>query len=235
VKAPLNFSSFFDYIRRMKGYLHLVFLMVALASCSAVRDLPKYQLANDVYEFRQAGTAYSKVLVELEEDTVRIYDLQGKPITSLKPSGDEYFRQRSFDVDVMTVAFRYRPPQAGVPAQLSTNFNGNVFLGYRVDRFKLDFRSTPVGVKKTLTHRAITAGVFTGFGSTPLNPTTTRTGIATEYDGLIITRGAALMIGINQLTVGAGLGWDFLTGPDKNKWIYQNKPWLGLTLGLNLN
>ena len=43
------------------------------------------------------------------------------------------------------------------------------------------------------------------------------------------------MIGLKTLTVGFGVGWDYLTDRDKNIWIYQNKPWIGLTLGLNLN
>jgi hypothetical protein len=32
------------------------------------------------------------------------------------------------------------------------------------------------------------------------------------------------MFGLNNLTVGAGVGWDSLTDRDKNIWIYQNKP-----------
>lgn len=34
---------------------------------------------------------------------------------------------------------------------------------------------------------------------------------------------------------GVGVGWDYLTDRDKGIWIYQNKPWYGLTVGLNLN
>jgi hypothetical protein len=56
-----------------------------------------------------------------------------------------------------------------------------------------------------------------------------------EYNGMVLTRGLAFMVGINTLTVGLGVGWDYLTDRDKDIWIYQNKPWYGLTLGLNLN
>jgi hypothetical protein len=219
----------------MKFFQPLYPIVFIAASCTSIRDLPKYQLANDEYEFRQSGTTYKKVLIEMESDTIHIYDLKGSPLQSIFPSRDEYFRQRSFDVDVMSIGFRYRPAISDVPNQLTTQFNGNLFLGYRIDRFMIDFRSTPIGLKKKLTHRAVTAGVFGGFGATPLNPTTTSGRIAIEYDGLIVARGFALMVGINQLTVGAGLGWDFLTGANKSVWIYQNKPWLGLTVGLNLN
>lgn len=43
------------------------------------------------------------------------------------------------------------------------------------------------------------------------------------------------MIGVNNLTVGVGVGWDYLTDRDKAIWIYQNKPWIGVTIGLNIN
>jgi hypothetical protein len=43
------------------------------------------------------------------------------------------------------------------------------------------------------------------------------------------------MLGVNNLTVGLGVGWDALTDRDKDIWTYQNKPWFGLTVGLNLN
>lgn len=42
------------------------------------------------------------------------------------------------------------------------------------------------------------------------------------------------MVGINNLTVGLGVGWDYVTDRDKDVWIYQNKAWYGLILGLNL-
>ena len=58
---------------------------------------------------------------------------------------------------------------------------------------------------------------------------------ADEYDGLVLSRGFALMFGLKTLTVGFGIGWDSLTDRDKDIWIYQNKAWYGLTLGLNLN
>jgi hypothetical protein len=56
-----------------------------------------------------------------------------------------------------------------------------------------------------------------------------------EYSGFVLTRGLAAMVGVNDLTFGIGVGWDYLTDRDKDIWVYQNKPWYGLTVGLNLN
>lgn len=135
----------------------------------------------------------------------------------------------------MTVGFKYRPTSLNLPRQLDTDFNGNVYLGCRFDRFKISFKQTPIGQKKKYSHRALTFGGFGGIGSTAMTPWTTNNVISEEYNGLVITRGLALMGGINTLTVGVGVGWDYLTDRDKNIWIYQNKPWYGLTIGLNLN
>jgi hypothetical protein len=68
-----------------------------------------------------------------------------------------------------------------------------------------------------------------------MTPWTTNQGMTDEYNGFILSRGIALMIGVNNLTVGAGIGWDYLTDRDKDIWIYQNKAWYGLTFSLHLN
>jgi hypothetical protein len=78
-------------------------------------------------------------------------------------------------------------------------------------------------------------GVFGGLGSTSITPWTTNNAITEEYNGLVLSRGFALMLGVNDLTVGLGVGWDYLTDRDKNVWIYQNRSWYGLSIGLNLN
>jgi hypothetical protein len=208
---------------------------LSLASCSALREAPKYELTNGRYAFHQNGQRYQKAYVAVEQDTVRIFTPSGTPITTIKPSQDEFFRKGTLDVDVMTIGFKYRPIQPTLPQQLNTNFNGNLFLGYRVDRFQIHFEKTPAGEVKVQRHRAFTLGVFGGIGSTAVNPWTTDNRISDEYDGFIFSRGLAAMVGINNLTVGAAVGWDFLKGRDRNVWIYQNKPWIGLAVGLNLN
>jgi hypothetical protein len=110
-----------------------------------------------------------------------------------------------------------------------------LYFGYRIDRFKVHFKNTPFGTKREINHSALTFGAFTGMGAASINPWTTNYRTTDEYDGLVLTRGIAIMLGVNSLTVGIGAGWDYLTDRDKEIWIYQNKPWYGLTLGLNLN
>lgn len=218
--------------------MRLVFLSLVIGSlfqsCASLRDAPKYQLDDGYYGFRQGDTRLPNVFVETLEDTVRIHPEEGKPF-ALIPGKDEFFYKKTFDLDITTIGFKVRPATANLPTQVNANFNGNLYLGYRVDRFQIHFTETPAGSKKSFHHRALTVGAFGGFGASSINPWTTNYVVNDEYDGFVITRGLATMIGLNQLTVGVGVGWDYLTGRDKQVWIYQNKPWIGLSIGLNVN
>jgi hypothetical protein len=213
----------------------LVVVSFALACCGTLKDSPRYQLGDGSYLYKQKTQKYTKVYVVSLGDSTIIYDESIKIKLHPQSGQTQYFLARSFDIDIMTVGFKYRPATKNLPRQLNTDFNGNVFIGYRFDRFKLSYKSTPVGYRQKTSHRGITVGGFTGVGSTAMTPWTTSNQMADEYNGVVLTRGLAIMVGINTLTVGAGVGWDYLTDRDKHIWIYQNKPWYGLTLGLNLN
>jgi hypothetical protein len=218
---------------RARPWLLLALLM---CSCGTLRNSPKYQLGDDVYDYRQKGTRYEKTWVYIAEDSIRVLSFKDPDkIIFRQPGTDQFFLKRSFDIDVMTLGFKYRPSTVNLPRQLNTDFNGNVYLGYRLDRFKVRNEKTPFGLRSKFSHRGITAGVFGGLGSTAISPWTTNNLSLDEYNGFILSRGLAVMVGFNNYTVGLGVGWDYLTDRDKKIWIYQNKPWFGLTIGLNLN
>ena len=63
-------------------------------------------------------------------------------------------------------------------------------------------------------HRAITVRAFGGIGTSSFTPWTTNNGTTDEYNGFILNRGTSLMGGVNNLTVGLGIGWDYLTDRD---------------------
>lgn len=204
--------------------------LISLAGCAG---LSKYQLKNDYYDFHQPGQPSTKVFVRVKEDSIEVTKLNES--TEVVRGQDEYFIKKSFDIDAMTVPFKYRPSSMGFPRQLNSSFNGNLYIGYRVDRFWLDYKNTPAGMVKEIKHSAITVGGFGGIGTAFISPWSTNYRTTDEYDGVVLTRGLAFMVGINSLTVGLGVGWDYLTDRDKDIWIYQNKAWYGLTLGLNIN
>jgi hypothetical protein len=207
--------------------------LIALITLAGCAGLSKYQLKNDYYEFHQHGKPSTKVFVKVSEDTIEVSPLNES--IEVVRGQDEYFIKKSFDIDAIIVPFKYRPSSMGFPRQLNTSFNGNIYVGYRIDRFWLDYKNTPAGMIKELKHSAITVGGFGGLGSAFISPWTTNYRTTDEYDGLVLSRGLAFMVGINSLTVGLGVGWDYLTDRDKDIWIYQNKPWYGITLGLNIN
>ena len=78
-------------------------------------------------------------------------------------------------------------------------------------------------------------GLFAGLGATTMNTFVTNNGVSSEYDGVLFTKGIAVMAGVGNLTFGLAFGIDHLMDNNHKTWIYQAKPWLGLTVGLNLN
>lgn len=215
----------------------LALLYVLLyGGCIPLKQSPKYELGDEYYTFRQKGAKSQKVLVLVEGDSIELFReiTKGDRIYP-KPSKDMYFRKASFDLDLLTAPFKWRPAKPRLPAQLNPDFNGNVFVGYRVDRFRVHGITTPVGIRQRVAHEAVTVGAFGGVGATPLTPWTTNNMITDEYSGAVLTRGLAVMIGFHNHTAGLGVGWDYLTGRDKNIWIYQNEVWYGVTIGVNIN
>jgi len=221
----------------MKYLLTLFSCSVIWSSCGTLNKIPESQLEDDHYHFRQAGERYTKVYVDVSDDSLSIIpaDRNAGSLKPVKSDTDELFLKKGFDIDLLIVPFKFRPSSYSFPRQLTTEFNGNVFFGYRLDRFRVHYTKTPTGIVKRIHHRAISTGTFGGIGSTSITPWTTNYQTTDEYNGFILSRGLALMFGVNNLTVGFGVGWDYLTDRDKSIWIYQNKAWYGMTLSLNLN
>ncbi len=144
--------------------------------------------------------------------------------------------QTSFDVDFFTIPLKLRLAEKDVPPQLNANINGAVYVGYRRDSYKINYRTNPLkmNIRKT-DHFGYSLGFFTGFGNTFMSPTNTNNVLQQEYDGIVWGKGIAGIIGINNFTIGLTLGFDNLLDKNKSIWIYENRPWFGLAFGLNLN
>jgi hypothetical protein len=68
-----------------------------------------------------------------------------------------------------------------------------------------------------------------------MNPWVTNYQIDSEYDGLVWFNGFAGIIGVDNYSIGLAIGWDNLLDQNRRFWYYQQKPWLGLTFGININ
>jgi len=207
-------------------------IALSCASCASLKT-PRHRLSDGHYRLKESGSKAKKVFIQAADDTLVVYrdnKLHEAPLLE-----NSKFIKHSFDLDLLSIAFKYRPSSMGFPRQLTADFNGSVYLGFRTDQFTKYSEQTPAGVRKSIKHRAITIGAFGGIGSTAVTPWTTNYRTTDEYSALVINKGLTAMAGLNSLTVGLAIGWDTITDRDKNIWIYQNKPWYGVSLGLSIN
>lgn len=231
----------------MKKFLFSIAVFGCLTSCGLLSN-SNDELDDGFYTQRIDGER-KKVYINIEDDKIDIYSLAGNKTVDTSGVLQRYpeevngnikktpsLWERNLDVDFLTVPLKYRPASAGVPPQLNSELNGAAYLGYRVDRYKLDYAKDPLGNSLLETSRfGFSFGAFTGFGNTAMTPTTTNFQIEEEYDGIVWQKGVAAIVGINNFTVGFSFGFDTLLDGNRSVWIYQNKPWIGLALGLNLN
>lgn len=229
-------------------------LLWLAAGCQVLHDKAKYGFTNGVYRSNAFGPKNERVYVATVNDTVQVYLLDrqghswivGRParrqrafmpsLLTNTPAIKGGFSTSGFDVDFLTVPFKYRPAAGLLPRQFNTNFNGLVYAGCRTDRYRLGYEASPVGLfHRQITHYALSVGGFTGLGSTAMNAYVTNNQLNTEYDGLLWLKGLAVIVGVNNVTLGMALGYDHLLDANRRHWIYQHRPWLGLTFGLNLN
>ena len=228
-------------------------LLMITVSCSTFRNAPKFNFSDGNYRLYLHGTKPTRVYVENEDDSISIFLLRktgnhysintrARHVLVLqKVRDDSLFRNStfvhpSFDLDFQTIPILYRPSQAGFPRQLSSNFNGVIYTGYRRDIYNIRYKKLVLGkYKRQINHYGYSIGGFTGLGISAMNPWVTGNAINIEYDGLVWMKGFSFIVGVQNLSVGIGLGWDTLLDENHSSWIYQGKPWVGLVVGLQLN
>jgi hypothetical protein len=229
------FTYWLPFNSCVKRWLQLTAAMLLFTACSSVKIFSKYELTDGKYRFHQKGEPYRKVDIEVDADSIYIYE--GGQRIKPKRYVDQYYFQTNLDLDMLYTVFKYRPAEPSLPRQLTNNFNANIFLGYRLDRFHFKARKQhhTRAPEYRLFHRSVAFGVFGGIGSATMGPWTTNYRITDEYYGFSVSRGVMLLAGIDSVTFGLAMGFDRLTDRDKALWIYQNRPWYGLTIGLNIN
>jgi hypothetical protein len=232
----------------MKLSITIISVFVLLSACVPISKNPKYLFSDGFYEVR-TGKQKQKAYVHVTEDEIRQYNiikatvvdtthyviisvrdsLGGKPVNYT-------FIKYSFDIDLISIPLKFKPATANFPAQLNATINGGLFIGRRADIYHLRKSIDPLGVQtSSMQHFGFSFGAFTGLGSTVMNPSVTANAIEIEYDALVIPAGLTALVGYNNLTFGVAAGIDHMLSPDRRFWIYKGKPWVGLTLGLNLN
>ncbi|RIV19333.1 hypothetical protein DYU11_24820 [Fibrisoma montanum] len=145
------------------------------------------------------------------------------------------YQLTSFDVDLFTAPFKYRFGQAGQPGELTTSANLGVYAGIRYDvgRYQnIYFRRER---RSNIESFGFGFGTFVSIDPVAVNAFSTAGRFAGEYEALGYNYGALGLVGYKTVTVGLALGFENLADRNNRIWIYRQKPWLGVTLGVNLN
>lgn len=238
----------------LKSESIFIFLILTgiISSCASLKESPKYELKDGIYNASFLITKRDKVYIEMHEDTVQAYavkkdkhgfaiantePVQSFPEITEEPIKESYILYKpSLDIDFVTIPAKYRPEASGFPRQLNSSLSGALYLGSRYDVYKIHYHKNPLGIKeREINHLGFSLGLFGGLGSTFMNPWVTNDAITSEYDGVVLMKGIAALAGFNNFTAGIAVGTDNLLDRNREFWIYEDELWVGLTFGLNLN
>ena len=224
-----------------------------LPACGLIRHSSKYNFNDGVYRTRLLSKEKVYVL-KVDDDTISVF-----PVVKYGDSSAVNTKQRmnftasqrrlkdnkvvhnfyrpSLDIDLMTIPLKYRAAAYDLPNTLTSNFNGAIFAGYRIDAYKLKYKRTPLNTyKQTVRHMGYSLGLFGGAGSSAIdNSTVNIHNFGYQYEGVILITGVAANVAVDNITIGVCYGADFLQDKYRESWIYEGKPCLGFTIGLNIN
>lgn len=222
----------------MKNIIVNIIFIILLSSCTSIEQIHKNELSDGSY--KQIDRIKNKsVQIENINDTIAVYynAMQGinLPMYNSKQENIQ-FKKLSFDVDLITIPVKYRPSIKGIPNQLTTDINASIYLSIRNDSYKINYSKSISGLhKRKIHHVGFSIGGIFGIGNTLVNEHYTSSQITNEYQGIVLSKGIAGIVAINNYTIGLSYGSDQLLDKNRLFWVYQQKPWFGLTLGLNIN
>jgi len=239
--------------RIVKKFIGSLFIVTCFSSCMILQENSKHNFNDGIYQTKRFS--HNKVYVlKIDDDTIAVF-----PVLEFKDSTAILTKQRvnytsqqkkfkdnkvshsfyrpSFDVDVMTIPLKYRLSENIIPNQLTNNFNGAVFGGYRIDAYKVSYRRTPLNVyKQNVKHLGYSAGLFAGIGNSLVDQWSLKNqNVDIQYEGMILITGIAANVAIEKFTVGISFGADYLLDKYHDAWIYEGKPCFGFTLGLDID
>jgi|SRR5665213_2635773 len=238
-------------MRKLICALTIVYACMIAFGCGVTGSSSKFAFTSGYYRSKLTGKAVKKYYVVAEEDSIMVYPPNistriadtTKSITVLFPSNKgpvdfakRTFKSNDFDLDVITILFKYRLPVHDFPNQLNTNFNGALYAGYRTDSYTLSYKNTPLHIsKRKVVHFGYSVGGFAGVGTARIDEYVTLNRIDYEYDGAVLTTGIATELDLNKINFVIVSGLDFLTDRNSHVWVNEHKIWIGLGLGINLN
>lgn len=242
-------NCFYRFLHR---YVMAAPALLLVGSCQVIRQSPKYGFSEGYYYSRLYHKKLKHIYVVPDDDSIRIYSAKklGHPLDTAsapkialppnhKPAAFESytFRKAGLDVDVLNILFKLRPALGDFPPQFNNNIlNAAFYFGRRSDIYKITYRKNPLGnYRRFITHYGYSIGLFTGFGSSRIDEYVTGNALNIQYDGFVNLLGLCASVALDKVNFGLNLGFDHLLDQNRRLWMYQGKPWLGVSIGLNLN
>lgn len=231
----------------LPDYKYLFLLLAALyllPSCNTLEKVSSHGLQNGYYQLKSKKGESQKVYLKVTDEKIVAYAPKnlkelwsvGLPQPDTMPHQQIVLKKQSLDVDITSVVMKYRPSVHGLPAQLTTDFNIALYAGWRHDAYRVRGRKDPLGkIQTKINDFGYDFGVFAGPGTTLISSFTTLQNRTDEYSAMILQAGFAGFIESKLASFGLAVGYDYLMNPDREVWIYQNKPWLGFLVGIALN
>jgi len=205
-----------------------------------------FSLDSSTVNARTFETHYPKIGFPVRGWRAELQGQQYFPETDLidrSHSGDKsrklLYRDSKPVLQALTIPIKIRPKLTNTsfndsfPQQAESGINVDVAFGWKFNLLNVYNGKNRVFGQSTNTW-SVTPGVFLGLGTTDLSATTTRPVIEFERNAATISTGGFIMFGFNNINIGAAIGFDHATGQDNKLWVYQDKRWYGLILGLDL-
>jgi hypothetical protein len=226
-------------------------LILLCVSCVSAGKITRHDFDSGFYKLKNQGAKSARVYANVTEDSIILYSVvtAGKkesPDTSSgiamklrKTKTDKYlykscFSNNSIDIDLTSILFKYRQPKDDVPAEFSADLNFAVFLGFHKDFYKMTSSANKLhGEISIIRQIGYDLGIFAGIGTSPVNPTNTNNIINQQYDAMIFQKGFAGFISYGKMSLGLALGFDNLMDKNKPSWVFDQKPYLGLVIGIS--
>lgn len=225
-----------------------IMTIVLFASCKTIEKASIHGLHNGFYHMKTENKPVQSVYLDITSEKIDIYDhikeqgIKNRLFTIPLQNTDSLFtnemvfKKQSLDIDITSILLKYRPSLHGLPAQLSTDLNMAMYIGWRYDKYRVTTNKDPLEKRQVnIGNMGYDIGFFAGPGATTINPFTTNNRRFDEYNGMIIQTGIAAFIESNVASFGVAIGVDQLLNRDRKIWIFHKKPWLGFVVGIALN
>lgn len=135
----------------------------------------------------------------------------------------------------LTIPFKIRGRVGDVPSTVATNFNAGIAYGYQwnlISTYPIYGEAEKmVGYEQK--QFSFSAAPFAGLTTMALSAKNTDPDIVTDQTVMGYSIGVAGVLTFNRLNFGLALGIDHGFG-NANDWIYQDKIWTGIVIGLDL-